>query len=203
MTDGIVVPLLDCKNGAYIDALLFERIDIDFAREADSAWAAHVRAAQDFARDSGLAIPTAEPEGWNWEAKVERSGNLISMPTLAITYQGEKQGMMALLTDGRRCRLPGHESKSLVYVRYLATAPWNLPEFGSRFRGVGTVLMRAAVQVSIDVGFKGRIGLHSLPKSERFYECLGLSPMNHDPDTQNLKYYELDEANVGSFIAGG
>lgn len=38
-----------------------------------------------------------------------------------------------------------------------------------RLRGVGTALVTAAVALSEDEGFKGRIGLHSLPQAEDFY----------------------------------
>jgi hypothetical protein len=52
--------------------------------------------------------------------------------------------------------------------------------------------MRAAIQLSIDEGFHGRVGLHSLPQSEPFYrdKCL-MQFCGHDPHYQDLSYYEL------------
>jgi hypothetical protein len=37
------------------------------------------------------------------------------------------------------------------------------------YGGIGTLLMRTAVQVSYDEGFHGRIGLHALPQGRGFY----------------------------------
>jgi hypothetical protein len=60
-----------------------------------------------------------------------------------------------------------------------------------RFGGIGVRLIEAAVRLSIDEGFQGRVGLHSLPQAEAFYRgpcrmaCLGA-----DASYQGLPYYE-------------
>lgn len=68
-------------------------------------------------------------------------------------------------------------SRDLVYIEYVAVAPWNRRDLKTspRIRGVGKVLVRSAADLSIDLGLEGRIGLHSKPASEAFYrEGLGL-----------------------------
>src|SRR5690606_27231869 len=83
----------------------------------------------------------------------------------------------------------------LVYVDYLEIAPWNLrlPDIGQarRYRGVGGVLLREAILQSLDEGFHGRVGLHSLPQSERFYTDCGMTGMARDAAKQNLLYFEM------------
>jgi GNAT superfamily N-acetyltransferase len=68
-------------------------------------------------------------------------------------------------------------ARGAVYADRLATAPRNRPWLvGSpRYRGVGTVLLLAAVRQSYLLGLGGRVGLASLP-SERtrgFYSRRG------------------------------
>jgi hypothetical protein len=58
------------------------------------------------------------------------------------------------------------------------------------------------VQLSIDEGFKGRIGLHSLPGARGFYEekC-GMTVIGPDPQKQNLIYYEFNSEQANAFLA--
>jgi hypothetical protein len=70
-----------------------------------------------------------------------------------------------------------------LYVKYIESAPWNLRGYagaGARFGGIGISLIRAAIAVSLEEEFRGRIALHSLPQSEPFYgrfmEDLGIDP---------------------------
>jgi GNAT superfamily N-acetyltransferase len=70
----------------------------------------------------------------------------------------------------------------MVYVEYLATHPENRePPIGIRaLRGVATILVAAAVRVSIDLGFDGRVGLHSTAGAESFYGRLGFQPIGRE-----------------------
>lgn len=108
---------------------------------------------------------------------------------------------MIVNTLGYRACEPSQAGQHLVYVDYLETAPWNqqkivsVPEFG----GIGTVFLRAAVEISRDEGFHGRIGLHSLPQSEDFYRRLEMSELGGDPAKQNLKYFEMTSRQADAF----
>ncbi len=64
----------------------------------------------------------------------------------------------------------------MIYIDYLETAPWNQGGLVGRPRygGIGTVMLAAAIRLSLNEGFFGRIGLHSLPQSEEFYKASGL-----------------------------
>lgn len=98
---------------------------------------------------------------------------------------------MLLEIDYHRSRLePG---KNLVYLDYLATAPWNRPSIQNppAYRGVGTAFFTLAVERSISLEYKGRVGLHALPRAEKFYKQLGMVDFGIDANKQNLKYFEL------------
>jgi hypothetical protein len=69
---------------------------------------------------------------------------------------------------------------------------------------VGSVLMRAAIEFSHQEGFKGRVGLHSLPQSNGWYaNACGMADLGTDPDYQNLRYFEMTPEIAEAFIAKG
>ena len=130
---------------------------------------------------------TSEQHGhWDWRKKMTAFEGQLSYMSFAIECLGETQGLMIVNTI-KRCRLPQQANKHLVYVDYVEAAPWNRKSVGSsaRYKGVGSILVAAAIQVSMDEGNKGRIGLHSLPQAETFYRnvCgmtdLGLDTLYH------------------------
>jgi len=194
--------LLRQPSGEPVDGLLHERIDSDYACVVDDKWLTHLAAMEGLA--DGRGVPFVRPDHfhWRWHTKVRESAHLLSCPTLAVECDGEPQGMMLLKTDGHFALLPDQERKPLVYISYLATAPWNSREITDqpKFLGVGTVLLRAAIATSIDAEFKGRIGLHSLPKAECFYERHGFECLGADPKKENLKYYELSPEAAAEFM---
>ena len=196
------IPLRTGATGDFVDALLHERIDGAYARHVDDIWLTYLAAAEARANAAGQSFVGLEHAHWSWHAKVAGSARLLSCPTLAIECEGEPQGLMLLKTDGHFATLPAEKGKPLVYVTYLASAPWNLRGIVDqpRFRGIGTLLMRAAVQTSLEAEFKGRIGLHSLPQAEGFYECHGFTCLGVDVDKEGLKYYELSPEAAAAFI---
>ena len=186
----------------FVDALLHERIDGAYARRVDDIWLTYLAAAQARANAAGRSFGDLEHAHWSWHAKVAESARLLSCPTLAIECDGEPQGLMLIKTDGHFSTLPAEQGKPLVYVTYLATAPWNLSGVVDqpRYRGIGTLLTRAAVQVCLEAEFKGRIGLHSLPQAEGFYERHGFMCLGVDVDKESLKYYELSPQAAAAFV---
>lgn len=195
---------LRCNDtGTLVEATLHERIDGAYARKVDDVWSAYLTAAEANAKAQGKAFAELEHSHWRWEAKVAESARLLSCPTMAIECNGEPQGLMLLKTDGHFAVSVEEKARPLVYVTYLATAPWNLGDVVERprYSGVGTILMAAAVQTSIEAEFKGRIGLHALPQAEKFYECHGMVDFGTDPDKEHLKYYELSSEAAAKFLS--
>ena len=68
-------------------------------------------------------------------------------------------------TTMKRYRIDSQRGRHSV-CEYVENAPWNRKELFDppRYRGVGSVLIRAAVVLSEDLEFHGWIGLHSLPQ---------------------------------------
>ena len=81
-----------------------------------------------------------------------------------------------------------------------------VPELFSppRYRGVGSILIRAAVALREELEFHGRIGLHSLPQSNGFYaNTCGMTDLGADPDHESLRYFEMTPEQARAFIAKG
>jgi hypothetical protein len=196
------IALEDRHSGQFVRATLLDRVDVGFAHRADDRWLTFTAAEIARAHAEGRAIPTPEHLHWRWGRKTEAAGSLLSYPTMAVECEGDAQGLMLLKTDGEFGRLPVQAGKPLVYVVFLATAPWNLPVIVARprFRGVGLALMRAAVELSQDLGFSGRLGLHSLSQAEAFYKGIGMDLLGRDVDKENLTYCEMTPENAEAFL---
>ena len=112
--------------------------------------------------------------------------------SFAIVYRDVTQGLMIVDTS-RTARLEPDRDKGLVYVDYVEVAPWNRSGWQPHrvFHSVGTVLLRTAIQVSLNRGFDGRIGLHSLPQADSFYRQQGMTNLGADADYQDLCYFEI------------
>lgn len=134
--------------------------------------------------------PEAEHSHWDWRRKADPE-ILRWLRLFAIEWEGI-QGLMAVINQPRSSRLsPGAR---LVYVSVLEVAPWNLPSFTEvpLYSGCGTQLLALAVALSEESGWGGRIGLHSLPQAESFYEHCGLTRVGPDVEYGDLVYYELE-----------
>ena len=143
---------------------------------------------------------------WNWRDKLAEIERRLANLSFAIVAEGMTQAMMTIdLT--KRAKLPGQVGQHLVYVDFLEAAPWNrndLVEEPSKFIGCGSILINAAIQQSINEGYKGRVGLHSLPQANGFYANIcGMVDMTPDAKYQNLRYFELDPDGAQRFIEKG
>jgi len=131
---------------------------------------------------------------WSWETKAARL-TLLETSVFCVVCESLYQGAMLTKAASYSARLPREKSMPLLYVDYLEVAPWNwsIPEIGrsGRFRMIGSLLIWKAITHSSSEGFGGRIGLHSLPQAENFYEKLGMTPLGPDPNKQGLVYFEL------------
>ena len=143
---------------------------------------------------------------WDWRDKLREIERRLANLSFAIMAEDMTQAMMTIdLT--KRARMSGHEGQHLVYIDFLEAAPWNrndLAEEPAKFGGCGSVLINAAIQQSILEGFKGRIGLHSLPQANSFYaNACGMTDLGQDTNYENLRYFELDPDSARGFIEKG
>mgnify|MGYP000399452730 CR=1 FL=1 len=137
-----------------------------------------------------------------WTPSAGSVGHLVHSERLrsfALIAEDKIQGVLLLHVQTQLSRLePEH---ALVYVRYLATAPWNRHDKNrpGQIRGVGTLLMAYAVRRSRDEGCGGRLGLHSLRGSDDFYLLLGLENLGLDAARRGMNYFELRSSRAADF----
>ncbi len=134
---------------------------------------------------------------WDWSRKVLAAPQLIHS-VYAIRSESKWLGAMLIRADPRyRVRLGPEAGKEIVYVDFVESAPWNWPvpalDQDVSITGVGTALMLAAVEKSMEEEFGGRLGLHALPQSERFYEAFGMTRVAADAWKQGLVYFEMTQ----------
>lgn len=144
---------------------------------------------------------------WDWRNKARVMHGMLATPGFSVMCGGITQGMMFVDRSMHRCQLPEQRGQHLVYVEFLENAPWNRKELlfdPPRYRGVGSLLMRAAIELSIEEGFKGRLGLHSLPQANEWYaNSCGMTDLGIDPNKEGLRYFEMTAALAEAFISKG
>lgn len=166
--------LTDWATGVAVEAELVQNLDREALEDTDTFWRV---AAKRLSAKAG----EKDHAHWDWAAKFDafsEAGEFI-----AIERSGLMEGLMFLRFD-KLARLATQE----VYVDYLEVAPWNLAWLNPtpRYKGVGRLLFQVAREVSLERGWEGRVGLHSLPQAEGFYRHIGL----HDPGT-DVSYAHL------------
>lgn len=185
------VYLKKTSTGQLVDAILWDEITDEHLKMWKDSWQPLM---QSYCAGQPLGNKP-EDHHWDWEWKAPQWRSLLEYHSYAITCEGGLQGLM-LLSDLKSARLQSQFGKPIVYVSFLSTAPWNRPQIERpvRYRGVGTVMVAAAVELSASLGFQSRIGLHALPGAERFYrEACGMSELGTDAAHQGLIYYEMTE----------
>jgi hypothetical protein len=166
--------------------------------DVERAWEPARDALAVAARAAGVALEHAH---WLWTRKdaSTRAGDHL---LVAVEAAGAVQGLMAVTTALRPSRLePGRWA---LYVDSVESAPWNLTVRGvqaKRYEGVGCLLLGEAVRPSVGRAAGGRVGLHSPPQTEGFYEAkcrmtrLGPDPGYHDP-----VYFEYDAGAAADWL---
>lgn len=197
------VHLLDVVGGVSRPAELHDVIASQQIADWERMWVPAMDEGIERLKNSG--VPRNEwpnDTHWDWGRKLA-GPQLLASAGFCVMCDGVTQGLMILDTATKRCRIKEQENLDLVYVRYLQIAPWNRPAFTEcpRYRGIGSILIRAAIALSHDMEFKGRIGLHSLPQAEGFYVDCGMTNLDEDPDFQNLRYFEATPRQARALIA--
>lgn len=137
---------------------------------------------------------------WDWVGKAKVAKGRLGQETFAVEC-GDTQGLM-LVDLNEFGRLDVQKGRELVYVELLATAPWNRNKTVAtpRYKSVGRVLIATAISLSIEAGFHGRLGLHSLPQSESWYrDIAGFTDMGIDAPKQ-MHYFEMTPDQAKAFL---
>lgn len=155
--------------------------------------AKHVR---DFEEHWQPALESMKEEDkyWDWAFKKRLSLQDDNFEGYALECENMTQGLIMLETQWHRSQIDGKESDRIVYVENLASAPWNrIAREPIIYRGTGRALLRFARQRSLDLGYGGRVGLHSLSNAVKFYERCNMPGYGADPDKEYLDYFEYGE----------
>ena len=206
------VEIIEGATGQFVEAELFDEITVEHFLETKKLWRPLVLRAAEKLRAQGRHGMLPDYTNWDWTKK-EPYLHMLATKFFGINCRKALQGIVVVQTENIagdcQCRLSVQRGKSLLYVDYLQVAPWNIKvlmePIGEKveFRAVGSRLMEAVIRFSLEEGFKGRIGLHSLPSSEAFYkdEC-GMTPVVRDPRKQNLLWFEFTPDQAQAYLAG-
>lgn len=194
--------LFERSSRAEVLAKVFRELDQKNFDDFENLWRPVLDAgrARVSSSDAAAAINVQDAH-WEWVAKALEAERIMGRDTFAVEYAGETQGLM--LTDVGFGRLPAQRRRELVYIELLATAPWNRPKLVTdpRYKGVGRILIGTAISLSIDLGFAGRIALHSLPQSESWYQSVGGFTNVEFDAGKRMRYFEMTEADAAAFIS--
>ncbi|MEO1404436.1 MAG: hypothetical protein AAFV72_24730 [Cyanobacteria bacterium J06635_1] len=138
-----------------------------------------------------ILLATEQPDsGWIWDYKLHQSQQQERYEAYALEVDDLTQGLIFLETQWHRSQLPGRWP--LVYVEAIASAPWNriTIEQPPWLRGIGRRLLAFARVRSVELGYGGRVGLHSLPDVEGFYEQQSMPNYGPDDEKEGLVYFE-------------
>jgi len=92
----------------------------------------------------------------------------------------------------------------MAYIDYVATAPWNLhcpPIQVGRLKLIGSIFLRAAIQVSDLHACHGRVGLYALPQAVKWYQDLGMLELPSAILRNGLRYFEMGPDTAQQFIS--
>lgn len=202
------VYLFNVELGEPIEAGLWDAITEQQLADWEAEWNTELLLALRRLNRAGVARKHwPQNRHWDWRKKTECLQRMLANPCFSIVCDGMTQGMMIVDTPSKRCRIESQKGKNLVYVEYIENAPWNRKELlfdPPRYRGIGSVLIWAAIKLSKEEGFKGRIGLHSLPQAHNFYaNTCSMTDLGTDLNYQGLHYFEMTEEQAVAFISKG
>jgi len=199
--DGSVretIQIIDAESNGLTEAEIFDDVTLGHFIESQAEWRPIVlAAARALSQQPNQTTLIPRHFHWDWTRK-EAELKLLAVRFYGIACAGKLQGLMKIETVAHTCRLPEQQGKPLVYIDYLEVAPWNIEKLMTalgkpqRFGAVGSRLLESAVRLSLEEGFHGRVGLHSLPGSEGFYvNGCGMTPVGRDPHKENLLWCEF------------
>lgn len=194
--------LLNRLTGAFESAQVFQGCDQKNLDDFERLWKPElISRRSEFTTWQESAEANAQDSHWDWIRKARAANDSLQYEFFTVECGDTTQGLM-LVDVTKFANLPTQEGRELVYVDFLATAPWNRPGFSQapKYKGIGRLLIATAVSLSLTLEFKGRIGLHSLPQSENWYETVcGFTASGYDQE-KKLKYFEMTEIQAACFL---
>ena len=197
------VELVERASGLFIPAKIFHGLDQKNFDDFEKLWRPPLKTARaSVATWAEAAALDAQDSHWEWKEKAIEAENTLGEEAYALEAAGQTQGLM--LISVQFGRLPTQRGRELVYVELVSTAPWNRSKLvkDPRYKGVGIALLGTAITKSVELGFSGRIGLHSLQQSESWYQGIEeLTDVDYDT-AKKMRYFEMTEAGATAFFSG-
>ncbi|MDE2578598.1 MAG: GNAT family N-acetyltransferase [Hyphomicrobiales bacterium] len=200
--------LFDVEAGAAVAAELLDAITDKQLADYEAEWVPALQTALQRLNRANVAYARwPQSRHWDWRRKVAAFQGMLGRPGFSIVCNGVTQGMMYTDLVGRQCQIQRQKGRPFVYVDFVENAPWNRAELlfdPPKYRGVGSILIRAAIELSRHEEFKGRIGLHSLPQANDFYaNTCGMTDMGPDETYHGLRYFEMTPEQAEAFCKKG
>ncbi|MEO0852963.1 MAG: GNAT family N-acetyltransferase [Cyanobacteria bacterium J06648_11] len=177
------VKLFQVSAGQFVEATLRE-LSQKHVDDFETHWKA------------ALVEMAQEDKFWDWAFKQRAAMTYGNYECYAVEADERTQGLMMIETQWHYSVIA--DAQPLVYIEALSAAPWNRAQRqgAARFKRVGTSLLAFARARSEALGYGGRVGLHSLPGAEGFYEsqhmmrCETAPDPFIDDDENPLAYFE-------------
>lgn len=203
--------LLNRTTGKFEGAEVYHGIDANNLAHVEGRWRPMFETRRQEVETTGqtMADVNAEDSHWEWSKKAFGAvNNPLLYDVFVMECGGGTQAIMITCKGGESCfsRHDEHKHAPLVYVELLATAPWNRPGLVAEpvYKGAGRVMIGAAVSLSLEEEFDGRIGLHSLPGAEAFYlNAIHMTDLGVDEEGEHkgLRYLELPSSQTKTFLS--
>ncbi|VAW75786.1 hypothetical protein MNBD_GAMMA12-1355 [hydrothermal vent metagenome] len=200
-----VYPLQNRLTGEFEDAELYMPLDQKNADDFETEWLPVLNSrVANLSADENHESANVQDLHWEWRNKIKERTGRMDFVSYAVECNGVTQGMMSAC-NCEFVKEPSQLGQFLIYIDLIASAPWNRRGFTENrlYKGVGELLLGTAISYSINEGFNGRIGLHSLPQSEFWYSNVcGMTDLGIDLNhPQSLRLFEMTEEQAQSYIS--
>lgn len=196
------VLLLNRLTGKFDPGQVVREIDDENISNFEQHWRPLLEGRRaDFKNPQAAGAGNVQDSHWDWVGKAQSARRAMGQETFAVECDGHTQGLM-LVDLTHFARVDPHKGRELVYIELLASAPWNrhLTVADPKYKGTGRILLATAISLSVDEGFEGRIGLHSLPQSESWYRQEGGFTDVEFDHVKKMRYFEMTAAQAAAFV---
>ena len=180
-------------------ASIFRGLDDKNFQDFEKVWKPELeKRAAEFTTWKEQAKGNVQDAHWDWVGKAK---NDAVYESFAIECDGMTQGLMLVAMAPHFGRLESQHGLDLCYIELIASAPWNRVKFSKtpKYKGGGRILLATAISLSVELELKGRIGLHSLPESEKWYDEQGMRRCGVDTDKE-MQYFEMTEEDAEKYL---
>jgi hypothetical protein len=142
--------------------------------------------------------------GLDWSERVDTERRIPDYrASFAIECEETTQGLMAVHFEMKKTLRSDPSVRGFIEILFLESAPWNRMDLSEhrRFRGVGRMLVVAAIALSLGKGFEGRIAALALNESAEFFEKCGMTDFGQDAKHPHLSLFEMTADQAEDFVA--